>query len=360
MKNSRLFSDALRRAGMASSGGFRHKDIKSINVPAIPPIQAFEARVRSTEESKMMHLRNMRPFPVPLPKPLEKTPYVAPRSVELDTPNWFRKNDEQVDVSVIIPLFRSTEVVRKLIDSWDFGGPSAEVIFVSDACPNQSHSVIVPTFAERTAHQVGRVYAHSHQSGFAAACNTGAANSRGTTLVFLNADTEVTPGWLEPLIKPLEDRSVGIVGNLQLKMDGSIDSAGSEWTTRTRSFEHIGRNIYKGNRLHKPMRPEAAPEDVLADGERQMVTGCCVALRKDFYISIGGFDEKYRIGYWEDSDLCMRVLETGKKVYFTSKSVIKHKGSHSGSSGHPFMKDNARLFYSRWIDNGKFEKFRPK
>lgn len=353
-----LFSDALRRAGMSSSGGgFTHKSIKQINMPAITPIQAFESRVQSTEKSNMMHLR---PFPVALPKPLEKPNYVAPRSEELDTPSWFRSNDEQVEVSVIIPLFRSAEVVRKLIDSWDFGGPSTEAIFVSDACPNQSHSVIVPTFAERTARRIGRIYAHSHQSGFATACNTGAANARGNKLVFLNADTEVTPGWLEPLTKILEDHSVGIVGNLQLKMDGSIDSAGSEWTTRTRSFEHIGRNVYKGNRLYKPMRPESAPEDVLADGERQMVTGCCVALRKDFYISIGGFDEKYRIGYWEDADLSMRVLEAGKKVYFTSKSIIRHKGSHSGSSGHPFMKDNARLFYSRWIDNGKFEQFRPK
>jgi len=374
--NNRVYSEALKRAGMMPTGaeslaGNVRRVLPNQNNP-ITRISTGPKAVRITTPSKPQP-RKSSPIPTQpyydlkqqesiqvsrASTNINKAEYTPPNVSEISTPPWFANNDE-VEVSVIIPMWRSAEVITQLIQSWDFSNPRHEIIFVSDACPHNSHQAVITALAARQpTPSIGKLLALSQQSGFSTACNVGALHSRGKYLVFLNADTTVTQGWLDPLIEPLrQDPNIGIVGNLQVKNDDSIDSAGSQWMWQTRSFEHIGRNVWQGGRLSKRMKISQAPPSMLADGKRQMVTGCCVAIENEFFKAIGGFDIKYRIGYWEDADLCMKVWDAGKTVHFTSKSKIYHKGGHSGGSGHPFMKDNAKLFYSKWVDNGKFNEW---
>src|SRR5690606_33377430 len=118
---------------------------------------------------------------------------------------------------------------------------------------------------------------------------------------------------------------------------------------------HIGRNVYQGKRLNRVIHISDAPEDLLVPGERDMVTGCCMMMRRSVFDEVGGFDIAYRIGYWEDSDINMQVKHRGYKVYFHPDSRIYHKIGHSRAGLHPFMMDNARLFYERWVDNHRID-----
>ncbi len=353
-RNNRSYIEALRKAGIMTGGGETLAGSIRKTMPT-PSINVKEQAISVTPPR-----RNVVVAAPPKMTLIEKhvvTEYKIPKVAEVTTPDWFKKKDP-VEVSVIVPMWNSAEVIADLVNSWDFSGISHEIIFVSDACPKNSHQAVVTSFANRQpTPPIGKIIALSNQSGFSTACNFGSELARGKYVVFLNADTSVTPGWINGLINPLKnDLKIGIVGNLQVKSDGTIDSAGSEWVWQTRCFEHIGRNIWNGKRLPHRIKVEEAPEEMLKDSERQMVTGCCVALEKTFFDAIGGFDIKYRIGYWEDADLCMKVWENGKKVYFTSNSRIYHKGSHSNSGGHPYLKDNAKLFYSKWVNNGKINK----
>ena len=153
------------------------------------------------------------------------------------------------------------------------------------------------------------------------------------------------------------DETIGIVGNLQLKQDGTIDSAGSEWMWDSKSFDHIGRNILHGKRLRSTMNLTNCPHELLEVGEREMVTGCCFMISKKLFDEIGGFNINYRIGYWEDADLNMEVRERGYKVYYQPKSIIYHQCGHSGASNHPYVIDNAKYFYERWVYNKKIDNF---
>jgi GT2 family glycosyltransferase len=76
---------------------------------------------------------------------------------------------------------------------------------------------------------------------------------------------------------------------------------------------------------------------------------------KTLFDEIGGFNIEYRIGYWEDSELNMQVKERGYKVYYQPNSIIYHKTGHSRAGLHPFIMDNARLFYERWVNNNKID-----
>ena len=62
--------------------------------------------------------------------------------------------------------------------------------------------------------------------------------------------------------------------------------------------------------------------------ETDYCSGACIMLpRKRSFLSLGGFDERYRPAYYEDTDLAFKVREAGLKViYEPAAEVIHHEG----------------------------------
>jgi len=299
------------------------------------------------------------------PRLLIDVPSVGTKlSVEYPTPDWF-KYKGKAEVSVVVPLYKSAGVVKDLIDSWDVinDGIKVEVIFVDDSCPNSTKDVIAQYWQHRKhelPHGVGKLIFNTQNKGYGGACNTGAEYATGDYIIYLNADTTVTPGWVKPIVDAFKnDPAVGIVGNMQLKeggtWHGTIDGAGSEWTWSSGSFTHIGRHSYERNMLPFPWKPSEAPADILQLGEREMVTGCCLAIRADLNRDMGGFNPNFRVGYWEDSDLCMSVREKGWKVVCEPNSVIYHKLGHTNSGAHEHHDFNRNYFWNKWVDSGRLD-----
>jgi GT2 family glycosyltransferase len=295
-----------------------------------------------------------------VPNDFHHEPIPAANYYVYPTPDWFNFQGK-ADVSIIIPLWKSETVIKDQIKSWDLSndGLKKEIIYVDDGCPHNSKLAVIEAWKERHSVHVGKIICIPSNAGFGRACNAGAKEATGDYLIFLNSDTVTTPDWVKPMIDVFEDDEVGMVGNLQMKeggqWDGTIDSAGSEWNWQTMHFEHIGRNVYHRQHIPSPWKLKDAPKDAVEFGEREMVTGCCFAIRSELFEYLGGFDHNYRIGYWEDADLCMRVREAGFKIMFTPKSVIWHKLSATGSGGHPFMNYNIHYFHNRWTNSGRLD-----
>lgn len=291
-------------------------------------------------------------------------------SHEFQTPDWFRTTNP-VDVSVIIPLYKSEKVIKDLIRTWPLNNKlKVEIIFVDDNCPNQSRNTVLHSWTLRKSeikNPIGKIIYNTNNKGYGQACNAGVNVATGKYLIFLNADTTVTPNWIDPIIELFDDPKVGLVGNLHLKeggLHGTIDSAGSEWKWGDGSFVHIGRHSYKRNPLNAPYKPENAPKDLLAVSEREMVTGCCFGIKAELFNYIGGFNPNYKIGYWEDSEICLNVRELGYKVMYQPNSVIWHKLGHTSSGGHKYFGHNKQYFINKWIkshrlDDLLFEGARP-
>ena len=165
--------------------------------------------------------------------------------------------------------------------------------------------------------------------GFAKAANQGAAAAGGDILVHLNNDTEVHEGWLEPLVDHLE-AGAGIVGSLLLHPDGNVQHAGIRLYRNTR-----GELTAENRKQH------------YAGGEVEAVTGACMAIRRDVFFRLGGFDEGFRNGY-EDVSLCLDARQAGWSVVYEPASVVTHQETASGPVRLAALRENIARLQQLW------------
>lgn len=270
--------------------------------------------------------------------------------------------ESRADVSVIVPLHKSKAAVREQIMRWtQDDNLKVEIVYVDDKCPQKSGWAVHNYWNKRRDKSkfLVKIVMSPFNMGFARACNLGAHHATGRHLIFLNADTTVTPNWLSPLLEQLDRPEVGIVGNLQLKeggdLHGTVDSCGSEWCWEQVNFMHIGRNIYEGELLERPFTLDNIPAELLQVSEREMVTGCCLGIKRDVFHNLGGFNANYRIGYWEDSELCLRTRELGYKIVYQPESVIFHKLHGSNVQRHVHQDENGLYFFQKWVETGRID-----
>lgn len=274
-------------------------------------------------------------------------------------PGVYKKNPD-IDVTVIIPLYKSKSVIREQVLRWvQDRDLKVELLYVDDKCPTKSGWTAYKCWQERKDNKdyyVKVVFAPFNM-GFARVCNFAVTHANGSSLIFLNADTTATPNWIGPIHRSLQDPTIGIVGNLQIReggdSHGNIDSAGSEWSWEHLNFLHIGKHLHKGELLEKELTYSDIPADLLVPAEREMVTGCCLGIRKKTFEEVGGFNLNYKVGYWEDSDLCLTVRETGRKIIYQPESVIFHKCHHSNETNHDYHDLNKMYFHNKWVVSGR-------
>jgi len=109
-------------------------------------------------------------------------------------------------------------------------------------------------------------------------------------VVFLNNDIYVTENWLEEIMKQLQRLEVGIVGPKLLFPNETIQHAGlALGLGGLAGHMHIGKpkNYFATNFIR----------------EVNAVTGACLAIKKDIFRNVGGFDIGYMIEF-QDVDLC--------------------------------------------------------
>ncbi len=181
--------------------------------------------------------------------------------------------------------------------------------------------------------------------GFVGSCNAGAARARGEYLVFLNNDTQVQPGWLDALIETFEAYPrAGLVGSRLIYPDGRQQEAGGI-IFRDGSAWNYGH-------LDDPYKPQYSYLR-----ECDYISGASLAIRRDLFHRLGGFDERFAPAYYEDADLAFRVRAAGYRVFYQPLSRVVHfEGVSAGTDEASatgmkrFQAVNRDKFLERWRD----------
>lgn len=215
-------------------------------------------------------------------------------------------------VSIISINYNDAAVTMDMLESLKLlSYTNYEVIIVDNASPNDNPDVIKETYPGIT------LIKSKKNLGFAGGNNLGVAVAKGDYLLFINNDTIVPSGFVEPLVETLQnDASIGMVSpKIKFHWDSTlIQYAGytpmSHWTIRNNS---IGYHQKDDGRFDQ-------------EGETESVHGAAMMIPKSVIDDVGTMAEIYFL-YYEEHDWAEMIKRAGFKIYYQPKSYILHKES---------------------------------
>ena len=244
-------------------------------------------------------------------------------------------------LSVIIPVFNHSAFTIGCLNSikerLEQSQLRVEVIVVNDNSTDDTKVLLTRYAGIRT-------ITNDKNVGFIASCNRGASIARGEYLLFLNNDTIVQPRCFEEILSTFQLKpDAGLVGAKLLYPDGRLQEAGGIiWNDGS---------AWNYGRMDDPDKPEYSYLR-----EVDYCSGACLAVPRDLFERLHGFDSRYRPAYCEDSDLAFRVRELGYKVYYQPLAEVIHfEGITSGKDISEKVKShqvvNQQKLFAQWSNS---------
>lgn len=251
-------------------------------------------------------------------------------TLELD----FIQSDEPL-VSIVIPVYNDYRVTMNCLQSIHrYRSDIPFEIILADDCSSD----LTTSIADRVAGI--RVARTSQNQRFLRNCNQAAELAQGQYILFLNNDTAVTDGWLDALLIPFADPTVGITGPKLLFADGKLQEAGGIiWRDAS------GWNFGRADDPEKPAYNYLREVDY--------VSGAALCIRSELWKSLGGFDDRFAPAYYEDADICFAARAAGYRVVYQPESVFYHfEGVSNGTDLNAGVKQhqvtNQAVFLEKW------------
>ncbi|MFU1793549.1 glycosyltransferase family 2 protein [Paenibacillus azoreducens] len=211
--------------------------------------------------------------------------------------------------SIVIPSYNQVDYLARCIESIETHTTEPyEIIVVDNGSTDGTAS-----YLEKRAGQLRFALLEANK-GFAGGVNQGLMMAKGDTIVILNNDTLVTPGWLTHMMQCLlSDPMIGVVGPVTNYISGE-QQIDVPYDTVDEMWEYAA---VRG----KPDKSKWKVTDRLV--------GFCLLFRRELLKNIGYFDEGFRIGNYEDEDWMIRLRLRGLKLVIAGDSFIHHFGSVS-------------------------------
>ena len=150
--------------------------------------------------------------------------------------------------------------------------------------------------------------------GFPKGCNQGMEVAQGDDILLLNSDTIVTAHWLENLKKALYSREkVGAVGCIT-NACSNLQSIGVSYKSVEEMLDFAAKFNHSNPRLWE---------------RRLRLIGFCMLVKREVYQKIGGLDERFSPGNYEDDDYSLRIWQAGYELLLCRDTFIHHFGSAS-------------------------------
>ncbi|MBN1795986.1 MAG: glycosyltransferase family 2 protein [Sedimentisphaerales bacterium] len=231
----------------------------------------------------------------------------------------------QLDVSIIIPNYNTRDILRDCLASL-YKYPmtvSSEIIVVDNASNDGSAEMVKKEFGQII------LIENKVNSGYAGACNLGIKKSKGRYLLILNSDTLALEGTIDKIIRFADENpKAAIIGCRALNPDMTLQptcfmypSILNMLLASTYFYKLFPNNKFFG-------RQAMSWWDRDDTREVDVVTGCCMLVRKEAIDNVGMMDESFFM-YAEETDWCYRFKKAGWKVMYTPAAEIIHIGGRS-------------------------------
>ena len=239
-------------------------------------------------------------------------------------------------VSIVSVNYKQPELTRHMLLSLrEVSYPDVEVIVVDNETDGHSLLPLEEEFPEV------QFFYSEENLGFAGGNNLGFPHATGKYILMLNNDTEVDPGFLEPMVAMMEqNEEIGIVSPKIFFFD-QPDTLQFAGTTPIHPITSRGRKFGFGEK-------DTGQHDL--PRETGYANGACMMLRKAALDRVGYMYEDYFL-YYEEHDLTERIRQADYRVMFQPAGRIYHKISASTGRMSPlkafYLHRNRLVFINR-------------
>jgi len=239
-------------------------------------------------------------------------------------------------VSIVILAHNQLRDTQQCLASIEKHTPLAHELILVDNGSTDGTGQFFRGYAAKHSHV--RVILNRANLGFSAGNNQGLACARGDSILLLNNDTVVTPGWLEPMLKTLElYPDCGLAGPVSNSVSGPQLVPSAHYS----SLDELPKFATQWRAAHAGQSAEAA-----------RLVGFCLLLRRAVVEKIGGLDERFGNGNFEDDDLCLRAGLAGFKLRIALDAFVHHTGGQTFKGARmdyrASMERNWELFKTKW------------
>lgn len=231
-------------------------------------------------------------------------------------------------VSVIILTYNNPVLSKQSIDSVLTNSfyPNMEVIVVDNA--SQKETVEILKKYQNTANV--KLILNKENYGFAKGNNIGLQQATGDYLILLNNDVLVTPGWISRLLFYAALPKIGLVGPVTNSIGNEARVNAKYETASLYTSQHWGETLCLRN-----------------------LAAFCWIEPRSVYQKIGGLDEIFGRGMFEDDDYCFRVKKAGLEILCTDDTFIHHYGGASfkkiaSQEYLDLFESNKKKFENKW------------
>lgn len=227
--------------------------------------------------------------------------------------------------SVIIVTYNSAAAIGDCLEQ--LASAACEVIVVDNASQDESIATALAA-GKQMPLQLIRM---TGNIGFAAAVNQGVQAASGEVLLLLNPDAIAEPKAIDTLLECFPSSGAEVVGGALVEEDGEPEK-GFVFrrlpTLPALAFEALVINqLWPGNPVNRRYR--CLDADYSREQLVEQPAGACLAITRKAWESVGGMDPGFYPVWFEDVDLCARLLRQGATIVHCPQARFRHSGAHS-------------------------------
>ncbi|NOZ20284.1 MAG: glycosyltransferase [Planctomycetes bacterium] len=238
-----------------------------------------------------------------------------------------------MDLSILIVNWNTKDLLDECLASIkaDASGLDVETIVVDNASSDGSPERV------REKHPDAILIENDENKGFAAANNQAFGRATGKYVLMLNSDTVVRPGALKRMVEFMDEHAeAGAAGCRLVNPDGTNQHSVRGFPSFAAAFYQFTalRFLRVGKRAYRGYRNKGFDFDKEQEVESPM--GAAILFRREVLEALGFLDADYFM-YYEEVDICRRLIDAGHKIYYVPDAVVMHYGGRSA------RQDRARL-----------------
>lgn len=205
--------------------------------------------------------------------------------------------------------------LEKFLPNVVLNSPQADVYVIDNHSTDQSVDFVKTNFPEV------KLIQNQENNGFAGGYNEGLKSIDAEIYCLLNSDVEVTPNWIAPVLE-LFDKNPEIAAIQPKVLDFNhkdyFEFAGAGGGL----IDNLGYPYCRGRVFDTLEKDRGQYDD---EAEIFWASGCALFIRSKDFHEQNGFDGRF-FAHQEEIDLCWRLKNSGRQVWYCGKSAVYHVG----------------------------------